>query len=177
MDFSLYTEVEAADVQYLSWFRIRFIAEIIVLVGKTVFSQPQISLEDSARLNRFSIISISWPIFYRARSSALVQTPNLEDQATTGIRIHAPSHRVVEDGRGTFILPYPSSRIIYIRGSYIDLLSFSWRCLVCRRHEYCEPANLIGIKDLLCVRLGSSHQIAYVFRLHLSIDTLLQTSD
>jgi hypothetical protein len=48
---------------------------------------------------------------------------------------------------------------------------------MCRRHKDYEPAKFIEIKDLLCVRVRSSHENTDVSKLHLSTDNLLEKSE
>jgi hypothetical protein len=64
----------------------------IIKIRKTSFFEPHSSLEDSARLHLvFTSLDFVTILFYKARSSALRPTPNVEDQAPVFM---SPSDRV-----------------------------------------------------------------------------------
>jgi hypothetical protein len=74
---------------------------IIIIVSKTALFEPQLFLEDSVKMHPvFTSLNFVTIILYRARSSALHPTPNLEDQVSysctpvTGWPSYTPWQRV-----------------------------------------------------------------------------------
>jgi hypothetical protein len=94
------------------------ICYIIIITGRTTLLAPQASLENSARfvhsweLDDPVFISLDFPtiIFYRARSSTLRLTPNLQDQVPVFM---SPSERVAQlypQALGSLFLPFCDSQ-------------------------------------------------------------------
>jgi hypothetical protein len=127
-----------------------------VVIGETALVEPQPSSENSTRLHPvFSSLDFATIIFYRARSSALRPTPNMEDQLS--LYLCPPSDRVVRlypQAPGSLLLAFYESQGngggILMRLHMGDLVEIKLRTVERRTHTHTHT-HLYRIPDYMHV--------------------------